>query len=113
MKKSLFTFGTTLILLFLTTALSAQQQAKGENKLVAKARQAASDCIDPYIMQGISVVGQVETTGICFVSGELRKVSFFTTVKCHQQPCPKPVSILVATVYFDCSENITLIECTK
>jgi len=112
MKKSLLAFGTTLILLFLTTAINAQQ-AKGENKLVAKARQAASDCIDPYVAQGISVVGQVETVGICFASGELHKVSFFTTVKCNKLPCPKPVSILVASVYFDCSENITLVECSK
>lgn len=112
MKKSFFTFISTLILTFFATTLSAQH-AKGENKLVAKARIAASTCIDQYVMQGISIVGQVETVGMCFPSGELRKVTFYTTIKCNQQPCPKPFSILVATVYFDCSENITLIECAK
>lgn len=112
MKKNLLALTTSFILLFLTTSLNAQQ-AKGENKLIAKARQAASECINPYVAQGISVVGQVETTGICFGAVELHKVTFYTTVRCNQQPCPKPVSILVATVYFDCSENITLIECAK
>lgn len=112
MKKSLLTFTTSLILIFLTTALNAQQ-SKGENKLVAKARQAASQCITPYVSQGLTVTGQVETIGICFVSGELHKVTFYATAKCTSAPCPKPVAVYVATVYFDCADNVTLVECAK
>lgn len=112
MKKYLIAFATSLIFVFFTTTLSAQS-TKGDNMLIAKARQAASSCITPFLSQGLSVDGQIETTGICFVSGELRKVTFYATVKCTHAPCPKPAATYVATVYFDCSNNVTLVECAK
>jgi len=111
MKKALITIGTTLTLLFVGTSVNAQNT--NNNNLIGKARGAAADCINNYTSQGIAVAAGVETTGICFVSGELHKVTFYTTVKCHQEPCPKPASILVATVYFDCDDNVTLVECAK
>lgn len=111
MKKTLITLGTTLTLLLAGTSLNAQNG--NDNNLIGKARGAAADCLNDYTSQGIAIAPQVETTGICFVSGELHKVSFYTTVKCHQEPCPKPASVLVATVYFDCDDNVTLVECAK
>ena len=111
MKKTFLTFGTTLTLLLAGSSLSAQ--SGNDNNLIGKARGAAADCINNYTSQGIAVAAGVETTGICFVSGELHKVTFYTTVKCHQEPCPKPASVLVATVYFDCDDNVTLVECAK
>lgn len=111
MKKAFITIGTTLALLFVGTSVNAQ--SGNDNQLLAKARHAAADCIKNYTTANTTVVGQVETTGICFVSGELHKVTFYTTVKCHQEPCPKPASILVATVYFGCDDNVTLVECAN
>lgn len=113
MKKALLTIGTTLTLLFYGTLLSAQNGGGNDNQLIAKARNAAKDCINENTPAGMTVAAGVETTGICFVSGELHKVTFYTTVKCHQQPCPKPMSVLVATVYFDCDDNVTLVECAN
>jgi hypothetical protein len=110
MKKTLITIGTTLTLLFCGTSLSAQNGGN-DNGLIGKAHGAASDCINNYTSQGIAVAANVETTGICFVSGSLHKVTFYTTVKCHNEPCPKPASVLVATVYFDCDNNVSSVEC--
>lgn len=111
MKKALITIGTTLTLLLASTAVNAQ--SGNDNNLIAKARQVATDCINTNTTPQTAIAAQVETTGICFVSGELHKVSFYTTVRCHQQPCPKPASVLVATVYFDCDDNVTLVECAN
>ncbi len=111
MKKALFTLGTTLTLLFVGTSLNAQ--SNNDNGLIGKARGAAADCLQPYHSQGIAIAAGVETTGICFVSGSLHKVTFYTTVICHNDPCPKPASILVATVYFDCDNNVSSVECNN
>lgn len=110
MKKTLITIGTTLTLLFCGTSLSAQNGGN-DNQLIAKARHSAKDCINDNTPAGMIVVANVETTGICFVSGSLHKVTFYTTVKCHNEPCPKPASMLVATVYFDCDNNVSTVEC--
>lgn len=110
MKKALFTIGTTLTLLLAGTSLNAQNGGGNDNQLIAKARHAAHDCIKNV---DATLAAQVETNGICIVSGELHKVTFYTTVKCHQEPCPKPASVLVATVYFDCDNNVTLVECAN
>lgn len=112
MKNLLLSFGTTLFFLLASFSVNSQN-ANNNNDLVGKARGAAANCLNDYYSQGIPVTANVETTGICFVSGELHKVSFYTTVRCHQQPCPRPYSVLVATVYFDCDNNVTLVECGK
>lgn len=112
MKKTLITIGTTLTLLFCGTSLSAQNGGN-DNGLIGKARGAAHDCLQPYHSQGIAIAAGVETTGICFVSGELHKVTFYTTVKCHNEPCPKIASMLVATVYFDCDDNVSYVDCNN
>ena len=112
MKKTFLTFTISLLFTVLATSMSAQY-TKGQAKLVNKARAAAATCINPYVAQGLTVKGQVEDIGICFVSGTLHKVTFYATVPCSTPPCPKPVATYVATVYFDCSDKVTLVECAK
>ena len=102
---------TTAVLALLITGATLNAQSTNNNNLIGKARGAASNCLNYYYSQGISIGASVETTGICFVSGELHKVSFYTTVKCHNEPCPKPASVLVATVYFDCENKVTSVDC--
>lgn len=109
MKKALFTLGTTLTLLLAGTSLNAQNG--NGNNLIGKARGAASQCINNYTSQGYDIVGGVETTGICFVSGSLHKVTFWAKVKCNSEICPQVMAALVATVYFDCDNNVSLVEC--
>lgn len=111
MKKSILKGTAVIAFLFFGASLSAQ--SNNDNSLIGKARGAASNCLNNFYSQGISVAASVETTGICFVSGALHKVTFYTTVKCHTEPCPKVASMLVATVYFDCDNNVTLVECTN
>lgn len=110
MKKTLFAIGTTLTLLFFGTSLSAQNNCS-DNGLIGKARGAAADCINNYTSQGYDIVAGVETTGICFASGSLRKVVFCATVKCNTHRCPPVLGASIATVYFDCDNNVTSIEC--
>lgn len=113
MKKALFTIGTTLTLLFASASLNAQNGGGNgnDNQLTAKARHAAADCIKAYSNQGYDIVSGVETTGICFVSGELHKVTFWAKVKCNSEICPQVMAALVATVYFDCEDNVSNVEC--
>ena len=111
MKKSILKSTAVLAFLFLGANLSAQ--SGNDNNLIGKARGAAADCLNEYHSQGIAIAANVQTTGICFVSGSLHKVDFYTTINCHKQPCPKPFSVLVATVYFDCDNNVTSVECSK
>lgn len=109
MKKTFLTIGTTLTLLLAGTSLNAQNG--NDNGLIGKARGAASQCINNYTQQGYDIVGGVETTGICFVSGELHKVTFWAKVKCNSEICPQVMAALVATVYFDCDNNVTSVDC--
>lgn len=100
------------IIAFLSFGATVNAQSNNNN-LIGKARGAAANCLNNYYSEGIAIGASVETTGICFVSGELHKVTFYTTIKCHNEPCPKPASYLVATVYFDCSDNVTSVECNN
>ena len=109
MKKALLTIGTTLTLLLAGTSLSAQ--SGNDNGLIGKARAAASECIKTYSNQGYDIVAGVETTGICFVSGELHKVTFWAKVKCNSEICPQVMAALVATVYFDCEDKVSSVDC--
>jgi hypothetical protein len=98
---------------FLAFSNSVNAQSSNDENLIGKARGAAHDCLNAYLSNGIAVDAGVETTGICFVSGELHKVTFYTSVRCHNEPCPKPASVLIATVYFDCDDNVTSVECAN
>jgi len=112
MKRTILSVVTALTFVMIGSAANAQSN-NNDNNLIGKARGAANECLNPYVSQGIAIAASVETTGICFVSGELHQVSFYTTVRCHQEPCPKPASILVATVYFDCDDNVMSVECAQ
>jgi len=104
-----------LLLLAIVVSLgTANAQSNNNDKnLIGKARGAAHECLTPFLSQGIAIDANVETTGICFVSGSLHKVTFYTTVRCNTEPCPRPYSVLVATVYFDCDDNVTSVECAN
>lgn len=111
MKKSLKL--VVAILSFVAISTSVNAQSSNDQNLIGKARGAAHDCLNTYLSNGVAVDASVETTGICFVSGSLHKVTFYTTVKCHNEPCPKPASVLIATVYFGCDDNVTSVECAN
>jgi hypothetical protein len=111
MKKTILKATTVLAFLFLGTSLNAQNS--NDNGLIGKARGAASDCISNYVSQGFEIAANVETTGICFVSGSLHKVTFYSKVKCHSEICPMVMSAIIATVYFDCDNNVSSVECSS
>ena len=113
MKKAFLTLAISLLFTFISTSLSAQAQKKGQVLLINKARQAAATYINSFAAQGLTVTSQVEDIGICFVSKSLHKVTFYATAPCSNPPCPKPVATYVATVYFDCSNNVTLVDSAK
>ena len=93
--------------LAITSAASAQNNDQG---LIGRAIGAAHDCFDQGMHQ-LDINGNVETLGICFVSGEIKRVTLYASPKCHQEPCPKFATRIVATVDFDCSGNIIAVEC--
>jgi hypothetical protein len=97
---------------FMVNINSVNAQSSDQS-LIGKARGAAHECLTPYLSNGTAVDASVETYSICFVSGELQKVSFYTTVRCHTEPCPRPASVLIATVYFGCDGEVTFVECNN
>lgn len=101
------------VMAFLFLGANVNAQSNNDNNLIGKARGAAAQCLSYYHSQGIAIGASVEATGICFVSGSLHKVTFYTTIKCHNEPCPKPASYLVATVYFDCDNNVSSVVCAN
>lgn len=111
-KKTLSILFVAVAIFFSTTA-SAQKMSANDRKLIAKARVAASDCIRPYLKKGYKVEGSVEIVSSCFYKGFISKVTFYTIIPCHKQPCPKAPSLLVATVYFNCDDNVSQVECTN
>lgn len=111
MKKTILKATTVLAFLFLGTSLNAQNS--NDNGLIGKARGAASDCINNYTAQGWDIAANVETTGICFVSGSLHKVTFYAKVKCNSEICPMVMAAIVATVYFDCDNTVSSVECNS
>lgn len=112
MKKTILSIVTAIAFVMIGNAASAQSN-NNDNNLIGRARGAASECLTPYLSQGYAIDGQVETTGICFVSGSMHSVTFYTTSHCNNEPCPKPFSKLVATVYFDCDNNVMSVECAQ
>jgi hypothetical protein len=85
----------------------------GDEELISRALAAANPCIAHANTPHNRIKAQVETVGICFVEGDLKRVSFYRVLRCNQQqsPCPRPLVQLIATVDFDCEENITAVQC--
>lgn len=101
-----------LILLMALSLASVSFSQTSDNGLIGRARAAASDCIQSAnLPAGWEVAGNVETTGICFVSGDLKRVTFYATLRCSHEPCPRPAAYLVATVDFDCDGNVLNVTC--
>lgn len=114
MRKTILTVVAALSFAAISSNAIAQNgNGNADQQLIGKARGAASECLTPYLSQGYAIAGSVETTGICFVQGELNVVRLYTTIHCQHEPCPKPYSVLVATVYFDCDDNVTSVECAQ
>jgi hypothetical protein len=111
MKKIVMLVSATLAFVACTSTIKAQNG--NDQQLIGKARGAAHECLQPYLSSGIAVDANVETTGICFVSGGLHKVTFYTTVRCNVEPCPRPASEIIATVYFGCEDTVMSVECAN
>lgn len=107
--KTLTKIALTLFAVFAFTAANAQS----DNSLIAKARLAAHDCLVNYNSSSFEINASIETTGICFVSGELHQVTFYAGPKCSGNvPCPAFVSVIIAVVDFDCEDNVTNVSCS-
>jgi hypothetical protein len=97
-----------------TTSRSMMTPPNDDAQLIGRARGAANPCIGQAHNSFSSIEAQVEDIGICFVSGNLKRVSFYRVTRCNEQqqdPCPRPFVELVATVDFDCEENIIAVQC--
>jgi hypothetical protein len=70
-----------------------------------------SECLTRAHNPNEEINGSVEVTGICLVKGYTKKVTFTAKPKCNDgEACPLYLR-LVATVEFDCEDNVTKAEC--
>lgn len=91
-----------------TTMATAQNNDQG---FIGRAMGAAHDCFGEGMHQ-FDISGSVETIGICFVSGDIKRVTLYAAPKCHQNPCMMKMMVrVVATVDFDCERNIIAVNC--
>lgn len=111
MKKIILTFSTTLLLMLLSTSMFSQT-TKGKS-LVGLANAAANQCINDYRESEYDIKAVVETNGVCFVTTDLQEVNFYAVKKCRSTPCPRPIPVFVACVYFDCNREVLHVECAK
>lgn len=112
MKKIVLTFRIFSVVMLLSASMFAQRL--GGNSLVGLANAAAHSCIIEYRAKGMDIRPVIETTGFCYSSGQfMKKVSFYAVAKCKTNPCPRPFSYYVASVYFDCNKKVIAIECAK
>ncbi len=91
-----------------TTAASAQGK-HNDNALIGKARGAAHECLTEGLNNS-ELNASIETLGICFVSGQIKRVTLYGMPKCTSDFCIMMVRI-VATVDFDCDGNIIAVNC--
>ena len=99
---------TMAVFAFAMIAFTAS--AQDDNGLIGIARGAAHDCLQNSL--NLDITASVETTGICFVSGSLHRVTFVGSPKCTgREICPL-FAILVATVDLDCDNNVIAVNCT-
>lgn len=103
---------TIVLLMFLTLAVNfANAQSNNQAALIGKAKGAAHTCLSNAHEAGFEFKGQVETAGICYVSGFITKVTFYKVPKCHQEPCPRPIAVPVAEVTFGCNGEVINVSC--
>lgn len=92
---------------------AASAQSNNNNDLVGKARGVAHECISDAQAQGLEVDANAETVGICFVDGFITRVTFYASFRCHQEPCPKVMTRIVATVDFGCDGEVISNSCNQ
>lgn len=109
MKNQLYALCLTVVLC-LAAAFSAQaQNNNNDNALIGKAIGAyRAQCGSNFSGQ---IGGSVETTGICFVQGFIKRVTLFPVIQCHQFPCPLVLVIRLGSVDFDCDGNVLGVNC--
>ncbi|MFL5753015.1 MAG: hypothetical protein ACJ76F_06380 [Bacteroidia bacterium] len=101
----------SVIFVFVAT-FSANAQSGNDNSLIGKARGAAHECLQPYHGSFYQIDASVETIAICFVSGELSRVTFTAGPNCSGPgPCPAFPTRIIATVEFDCEGNVASVTC--
>lgn len=101
-----------LVALMTVSAGMAYSQGS-DQQLIGQARGAAAHCLQDYRGNTIIEISEsIEVTGICFVEGFLRRVTFYAGPNCiPNQPCAKFVTRPVVYVDFDCDNNIIGVTC--
>jgi len=92
---------------------TANAQATKDAALLGKAHGEAHECLQPYNSNPIyEVSSSIETLGICFVQGFIKRVTFYAGPACHGQgPCPTFPTVIIATVDFGCEGEVTNVTC--
>lgn len=104
MKKFFLGFVAMFLISFATSAQT------NDNGLIGRAIGVAHECLQDA-PNGWDINGSTETVGICFVEGFITRVTLVANYRCHSENCPKVMSILLATVDFDCDGNVISYTC--
>lgn len=113
MKKLVYVVFLMSVMLMATVMVSKAQgnsnHYPNDNALIGKAIAAfRSQCPQNYTGE---ITGTVETVGVCFVSGYLKRVLLVPVLRCPgNQPCMY-LPIRLSTVDFDCEGNVAAVNC--
>lgn len=100
------------VIAMLTVSASFSFGQGSDQQLIGQARGAAAQCLQNYRDPIFEISEGIETTGICFVEGTLKRVTFYAGPNCiPNQPCAKFVTRPVVYVDFDCDNNIIAVTC--
>lgn len=113
--KTIFQSVLALAFVLVTgSAAFAQSGGRPDSYYIGRAHSEVGACLGEEHGGGPSrIEASVAITGICFVSGELRRVTFYEVSgpPCHSEPCPRPFVRLVAEVDFGCDDEIVGSTC--
>ena len=110
MTRNFVLVALSLLMLTLAVAGTASAATNYEQKAIVAARQAG--CINGQKPQELYV--NVQTSGICFVSGELHTASVLWAPPSNcpvGSYCPTPAPVVIASVEFGCNDEITSVRC--
>ncbi|TNE54847.1 MAG: hypothetical protein EP338_05895 [Bacteroidetes bacterium] len=111
MKRIMSLAAVAALSIFCFSFANAQNNL-GDNQLIGIARGAAHECLQDYQGNFYSIGANVETVGICFVEGFLKKVTFYAGPNCMpNQPCPSFPTVPVAEVLIDCDNKVISVTC--
>ena len=102
-----------LIPIFALFVLSLTARA-GDTSLIGKAMSdnTINACVQAAKQPNTQILSSVDTTGICFVSGETKAVTFYAQLKCTGNgTCPAAASVLVARAEFGCNGELVSAVC--